>query len=678
MARQINDYPLIIDTDKGDILSSFRSAVTIPAKSVVQGDTLRLLVRAVRPHPQAQAAVTQLWQDVPLPNQVYVGIGVIGREPTSGTFTLTFGANTTSAIAYNASAATVQTALNALASITSAGGVTVTGVAGGPWQVVFTTAGARAALSANVDALYPISQATIYTARDGTSELAEIQVISLECQPAALASSFSDFPAAAVTITELQTGSAGVPTVQLIQINDDAYGGAFTLAFSGAATGAIPYDSSAEDMQAFLEALTSIDAGNVSVTGQSPEWTVTFRGDLIGDQPLITGNAAGLNVPVGKIGLLSLDTAGMEQLLNGEASVDAYLEVQCMYGGTAPATILREQITVYNDLLANSPGAPLQLPGYLTASASDDRYTRYDAAQTLTSGQQDQAVANLGLASRFLTAVPDNTVTAAKLTTDAVTTAKLASASVTTAKIADANVTADKLASNAVTTAKMTDANVTTAKIADANVTAAKLASDSVTTTKIADGAVTAAKLEAVSGLTAATVLVKSVTVDAKGRITGYKPKYRASITANATKSALTTDLDVTTLTIPAGTLELGDVIEFEMFGTTNNSTTASNFLTWIKINGTKTTAVTHAMGTAAASAVGWHMRGLIRVDNLTNGSNLTCSFATQWKLTQGFSNANTATVNLSTTALTITPGLNFSVATGAAATVYTAAAWMQ
>ena len=40
--------------------------------------------------------------------------------------------------------------------------------------------------------------------------------------------------------------------------------------------------------------------------------------------------------------------------------------------------------------------------------------------------------------------------------------------------------------------------------------------------------------------------------------------------------------------------------------------------------------------------------------------------------------NANTATVNLSTTALTITPGLNFSVATGAAATVYTAAAWMQ
>lgn len=303
----------------------------------------------------------------------------------------------------------------------------------------------------------------------------------------------------------------------------------------------------------------------------------------------------------------------------------------------------------------------------LKATISND-VIRGDETSPTNSESPDNYYTKEQADARYLQSIADSSVT----------TAKLASASVTTAKIADANVTADKLASNAVTTAKMTDANVTTAKIADANVTAAKLASDSVTTAKIADGAVTAAKLEAVSGLTAATVLVKSVSVDAKGRITAYKPKYRASITANATKSASTTDLDVLTLTIPAGTLEVGDVIEVELFGTTNNSTTASNFLTWIKINGTKTTAITHAMGTVAASAVGWHMRGMVRVDNLINGSNLTCSFETSWKLTQGFSNANTATVNLSTTALTITLGLNFSVATGTAATVYQGAAWMQ
>ena len=52
-------------------------------------------------------------------------IAVTGT-PTGGTFTLTFGAQTTSAIAYNATAATVQTALQALSSIGS-GNILVTG-----------------------------------------------------------------------------------------------------------------------------------------------------------------------------------------------------------------------------------------------------------------------------------------------------------------------------------------------------------------------------------------------------------------------------------------------------------------------------------------------------------------------------------------------------------------------
>src|SRR5438874_2008010 len=54
----------------------------------------------------------------------------IAGSPTGGTFTLTFGANTTSAIAYNAAASAVQTALQALASI-GTGNALVTGSAGG-------------------------------------------------------------------------------------------------------------------------------------------------------------------------------------------------------------------------------------------------------------------------------------------------------------------------------------------------------------------------------------------------------------------------------------------------------------------------------------------------------------------------------------------------------------------
>ncbi len=60
----------------------------------------------------------------------------ITGSPGGGTFTLSFGSQTTGAIAYNATAAAVQTALEALPAIVP-GDVTVTGSAGGPYTVTF-------------------------------------------------------------------------------------------------------------------------------------------------------------------------------------------------------------------------------------------------------------------------------------------------------------------------------------------------------------------------------------------------------------------------------------------------------------------------------------------------------------------------------------------------------------
>ncbi len=60
----------------------------------------------------------------------------ITGSPTGGTFTLTFDGATTAAIAYNAAASAVQAALEALPNIT-AGDVTVTGSAGGPYTITF-------------------------------------------------------------------------------------------------------------------------------------------------------------------------------------------------------------------------------------------------------------------------------------------------------------------------------------------------------------------------------------------------------------------------------------------------------------------------------------------------------------------------------------------------------------
>jgi hypothetical protein len=56
--------------------------------------------------------------------------------PTGGTFTITFSGQTTAAIAYNATAAAVQTALEGLSNV-NPGDIVVTGNAGGPWTLTF-------------------------------------------------------------------------------------------------------------------------------------------------------------------------------------------------------------------------------------------------------------------------------------------------------------------------------------------------------------------------------------------------------------------------------------------------------------------------------------------------------------------------------------------------------------
>ncbi|HZL35880.1 MAG TPA: RHS repeat-associated core domain-containing protein, partial [Tepidisphaeraceae bacterium] len=60
----------------------------------------------------------------------------IAGGPTGGTFTLSFGSATTSALPYNASAATVESALDALTGI-GAGNVAVVGGTGGPYTIRF-------------------------------------------------------------------------------------------------------------------------------------------------------------------------------------------------------------------------------------------------------------------------------------------------------------------------------------------------------------------------------------------------------------------------------------------------------------------------------------------------------------------------------------------------------------
>jgi len=70
------------------------------------------------------------------PGEDEVATATITGTPTGGTFTLTFGGDETAAIAYDAAASAVQSALEALDSI-GPGNVSVSGSAGGPYTITF-------------------------------------------------------------------------------------------------------------------------------------------------------------------------------------------------------------------------------------------------------------------------------------------------------------------------------------------------------------------------------------------------------------------------------------------------------------------------------------------------------------------------------------------------------------
>lgn len=135
-------------------------------------------------------------------------------DATSGTFTLTFDGQTTSAIAHDASAADVQSALEALPNIGS-GDVSVTGNDDGPWDVTFK------------------------------GELADEDVAEMTIDDSGLNNA----------INEVQ------------EITVDATGGQFTITFDGQTTADIAFDASAATVTSALEGLSNVEVDDISVTG---------------------------------------------------------------------------------------------------------------------------------------------------------------------------------------------------------------------------------------------------------------------------------------------------------------------------------------------------------------------------------------------------------------------------
>jgi VCBS repeat-containing protein len=181
---------------------------------------------------------------------------------TAGTFTLTFNGQTTAPIDWDASAADIGAALNLLSTID--GDV----VAGGG----------------------PIDSAAVSI--EFVGDLAATNVNPISVNNTNLTGTI-----AATTTTQ---GFAGVNEVQTIDATG-AVSGTFTLTFDGETTNALPFNAGAAQIQAALEGLANIGAGDVAVAGgpvNTTAVTITFTGNyaatnvalITGDDSLLLGS----------------------------------------------------------------------------------------------------------------------------------------------------------------------------------------------------------------------------------------------------------------------------------------------------------------------------------------------------------------------------------------------------
>ena len=161
---------------------------------------------------------------------VEVAIGTPDSPPTSGAFTLTFGADTTSSLAYNITGANLQTALNALASITAAGGVTVTQDSG-LYIVAFNSVGARSLITFNKGTLAPavLDTNNVLEVQTGDATTQEIQIVILKKGYLAYSSDFAPDANGSIAASDIQTGTTSLPQITRITITGNVKGGSWLL-----------------------------------------------------------------------------------------------------------------------------------------------------------------------------------------------------------------------------------------------------------------------------------------------------------------------------------------------------------------------------------------------------------------------------------------------------------------
>ena len=208
-------------------------------QSFIAGDAIKQRIALLAP--AANTTLRNFDFIDPTGATVEFGIGGIdgGRvfnPPTGGTFQLSYNGSTTglTVLAYDITAAALKAALEANTTFNPGGNtvtVTVTKYATGVYRVAWDQVGVRFLFAADGSNLTPGSTATASRVVTGSASVKEVQIVRLLQRPYAYNATWSALSSAAASVTQLQTGTSALPSIQRVSLDPEPYDGSLIVTF---------------------------------------------------------------------------------------------------------------------------------------------------------------------------------------------------------------------------------------------------------------------------------------------------------------------------------------------------------------------------------------------------------------------------------------------------------------
>ncbi len=388
-----NNLKLWINAETGRLLSSGSSFISSSSPTFHAGDTISLEL-----HLLAGAGVARAPYEIPFPAgaSVKVAVGTVAKNPLGGEWRLSVSSTETSDLPYNASASAVQTALNALSAVSTAGGVVVASLGGG-YSITWNTVGTKPSILAGSDTLTPSSYESILVLQAGDVSTREIVFVELRQTPLALATTFAPIGSPSVA-TSIVSGWNTVNQVIRVNLINSPKSGFWTLTLvrgTNTYISAIRVGASSGDVRtAITSSLSgSVDAGQVGSVNQTDQ----NQYDIVLTRNFTASvDGTGLVASDALVGDISFATSELIAFLGNLASESASLEVSVESAGNN-AVLVQVGCTVANAVIASGAVGPVPIGTLLTETVANARFIRKDLVDAPSTATQDILWQNLGV-----------------------------------------------------------------------------------------------------------------------------------------------------------------------------------------------------------------------------------------------------------------------------------------